>query len=197
MAALGLPLLESAVNALLVALGVTTAAGTAVVVSEEVKKRQREAADAKADPVAQTAPKAETKSCQKCPPDCGKLVERNWNMSENSLAYQAKVTGFAPSTEWQFSGLDFDGFKSAECLLIEAKANYDHFLERDADGDPEPKSWYSAFKLKMLRQAQAQAMAALRGAPARLHWCFQTPLAYEYMAPELKKLVPLQPFYVP
>lgn len=64
MAALALPLLESAVNALLVALGVTTVAGTAVVVSEEVKKRQREAADAKAVPVAQTAPKAETKSCK-------------------------------------------------------------------------------------------------------------------------------------
>ncbi len=197
MAALALPLLESAVNALLVALGVTTVAGTAVVVSEEVKKRQREAADAKAVPVAKTAPKAETKSCKKCPPDCGALVERNWHMSDNSRAYQARITGFAPGTEWQFSGLDFDGFKSAECLLVEAKAEYDQFLEQQPDGSIAPKAWYASFETKMLPQARTQAIAALQGAPARLHWYFQTPLAYQYMAPALRRTIPLQPIYQP
>ncbi len=46
---------------------------------------------------------------------CGTLVKRNWNMSEDSRGYQARITGFLPGTEWKYKN-DFDGFKSQSYL---------------------------------------------------------------------------------
>jgi hypothetical protein len=34
-----------------------------------------------------------------------------------SRDYQARVTGFAPFTEWKFMNIEFDGFQASECRL--------------------------------------------------------------------------------
>jgi len=56
----------------------------------------------------------------------------NWK----SYAYQSRITGFAYDTEacqwsdeWQFDSIDFDGFQAMQCLLQEAKGDYDQFLD--------------------------------------------------------------------
>lgn len=197
MAALAIPPLVAAVDWLLVALGVTVVAGGAVVVSEEAKRRQRAASEAGTGAVAQTATQTRTKTCEKCPPDCGLLVNRNWNMSAAAREYQARVTAFAPGTEWNFGGIDFDGFASADCMLKEAKSRYDQFLTGGEDGELEPKRWFKAFRLKMLPQARAHAGVAASSPPARLTWYFQGPKTYEYMGKQVMLYPPLVAVYLP
>jgi hypothetical protein len=194
MAALAFPALEAAVTALLSALGIGIGAA---VVTDEVKRRQRAASEAGTSDVAKTAPQTRTKTCEKCPPDCGLLVERRWNMSAAAREYQARVTGFAPQTEWSFGGIDFDGFSSADCMLKEAKSRYDQFITQGKDAELEPKVWYRAFEEKMLPQAIRQANVARASPPSRLTWYFQGPLTYEFMAPQVVRFSPLVPIYVP
>lgn len=193
MAVLAFPALEAAYLALLAVLGI----GGAVVVSEEVKRRQKATTETGVGDVAKTAPMARTKTCEKCPPDCGNLVERNWNMSAAAREYQARMTGFTPGTEWNFGGIDFDGFASADCNLKEAKSRYDQFLSENEDSELEPKRWYTAFREKMLPQAQRQASVALAAPPSRLTWYFQGELAYRYMAHRVMAFPPLLAVHVP
>ena len=197
MAVLAIPPLAAAVDWLLVALGVTAVAGGAVVVSEEVKRRQRAASEAGTGAAAQTATQTRTKTCEKCPPDCGALVERNWNMSAAAREYQARVTAFAPGTEWNFGGIDFDGFSSADCHLKEAKGNYDQFLEYDLRGQLVPVFFFDEFRIKWPRQARAQATVAITSPPARLTWFLQGPLAYQYMAAKLSAIPPIVAVHFP
>lgn len=194
MALLAFPALEAAYLALLAALGI--GAGT-VIVSEEVKRRQRAASEAGAGDVAKTAPMALTKAYQKCPPDCGTLVMRNWHMSAAAREYQARVTGFAPNTEWNFAGIDFDGFASHECNLKEAKSRYDQFLTEGEDMELKPKKWYQAFEDKMVPQAVRQAQVAGSFPPSRLTWYFQGPLTYQYMSTQVMAYPPLVALLVP
>ena len=132
MAGLAVPALEGAVDSFLAILGRTAVAGAAgtgaVVITDEVRRRQQAVREAGTGAAAQTATQTRTKPCEKCPPDGGMLVSRNWNMSAAAREYQARVTAFAPGTEWNFGGIDFDGFASAECMLKEAKSRYDQFL---------------------------------------------------------------------
>lgn len=127
MAVLAIPLIEGAgallAEAFPALLGGTATAGILSLSGDQAQDRS------KTQPVARTMPKTD-EACKKCPPDAGNLVTRNWNMSDTSRTYQAQVTGFAPNTEWNFSGLDFDGFRASLCQLEEAKANYDQFLIR-------------------------------------------------------------------
>jgi Restriction endonuclease fold toxin 5 len=197
MAVVAIPPLVGAVEALLVALGVITVAGGAVVVTEEVKKRQKAASEAGTSDAAKTATQTKTKTCEKCPPDCGLLVSRNWNMSAAAREYQARVTAFAPGTEWNFGGIDFDGFASAECMLKEAKSRYDQFLTGGEDSELAPKKWFRAFELKMLPQAEAQAAVTRAAPPARLTWYFQGPKTYAYMGPQVMLVVPIVAVYIP
>jgi hypothetical protein len=197
MAVLAIPPLISAVDALLVALGVITVAGGAVVVTEEVKRRQRAASEAGTGAAAQTATQTRTKTCEKCPPDCGSLVERNWNMSAAAREYQARVTAFSPGIEWNFGGIDFDGFASAGCMLKEAKSRYDQFLTGGEDSELAPKKWFKAFELKMLPQARAQASVTRAAPPASLTWYFQGSKTYAYMGPQVMLEVPIVAVYLP
>lgn len=184
MAALALPLIEGAVDALLAAFATTAAVGTGVVVVDQVQKRAKAASESKDKAIAQTATtSAKRKACDKCPPDCGQLVERNWNMSEDARAYQAKITGFTPRTEWGWMGSDFDGFKSTLCQLQEAKANYDQFFDKDGD----VKIFFGGFR-DMSVQAVTQAGIVRINPPASLNWYFQTPKAYALMYPKLSAL---------
>lgn len=189
MAALAAPLLEAAGTALLRAVLVALGGAAA---HEALKKREESVDNAKSLPIAKTESRATTKTCSKCPPDCGTLVERNWNMSEESREYQARITGFAPGTEWNFEGVDFDGFYSGMCMLQEAKARYDQFFDKDGL----PYRWYRGFEA-MRDQAFAQSQIARASPPSLLRWSFMTPLTFAYMEPALLKMPPLIPIYQP
>ncbi len=187
MAGLAIPALEAAFLALLAALGLKAASET----SEALKQRQRAVSEAGTGAAAQTATQTRTKTCEKCPPECGALKNVNHHMSPASREYQARVTGFAPGTEWDYRGIDFDGFSSADCHLKEAKGNYDQFLERDSRGQLAPVFFFNAFKTDWPRQARQQAAITISSPPARMTWFLQGPLAYEFMAPTLSRIPPI------
>lgn len=191
MAVLAIPPLAAAVDWLLVALGVTAVAGGAVVVSEEVKRRQRAASEAGTGAAAQTATQSRTKTCEKCPPECGAMERAPHAMNDAPRAYQARVTGFPPYYEWLYRATWFDGFSSADCHLKEAKGNYDQFLRQNAAGQLDPLWFFRDFERSWPVQARQQAAIALTSPPARLTWFLQGPLAYEFMAPTLSRIPPI------
>ncbi|WP_371765335.1 restriction endonuclease fold toxin 5 domain-containing protein [Massilia sp.] len=186
MAALAIPILEAAGGALLRALGVAAVAGAGAVAVNEATRNKVESADkAKSAPIAEAGTQAKTKDrCDKCPPDGGMLVKRNWSMSEVSRAYQARISGFAPYTEWNFQGIDFDGFKSQGCLLLEAKALYDQFFESAI----EPKFFFEYTGLKkILDEAGRQSKVIDSSPPSQLHWHFMQPLSRAYFAKQFRE----------
>jgi len=197
MAALAVPVIEGAALALLRALGVVAVTGAgAVAVNEAAKKKAESAERAKAEPIAQAGSQTKTRdSCSKCPPDCGTLVARNWNMSEISREYQARITGFSPSTEWSFQGTDFDGFKSQACLLLEAKAKYDQFFDSTA----KPKFFFrisGAPKIEL--QARHQSSIVGASPPSQLHWHFMQPLSHSYFSKRFEaQFFPITTFLTP
>jgi Restriction endonuclease fold toxin 5 len=184
MAAAPLILLEEAVKAIGVAIGVGIAADAA-------KQQTKDNTDAKEKSVAKTETTTrEKKACEKCPPDCGELVEestKGW--PPNSILYQQRICNMplAPIDkihEWKWNGPKFDGFDSKLCMLKEAKANYDVFF----DTTGEYKHYFVRFIFRrMLIQAQRQ-MVAVAGSPSvSLTWYFQTPITYKRMQPDLSK----------
>jgi len=179
MAALAVPVIEGAALALLRALGVVAVTGAgAAVVNEAAKKKAESAERAKAAPIAKAGSQTKTRdTCSKCPPDCGTLVARNWHMSDEARAYQARISGFTPRTEWDFGGTDFDGFKSQACLLLEAKAGYDQFFKSEET----PKVFFRLTGLTKIKdQAKRQSSIVEASSPAQLHWHFMEPLSYAY-----------------
>ncbi|WP_440965063.1 restriction endonuclease fold toxin 5 domain-containing protein [Massilia sp. GER05] len=197
MAALAVPILEAAGGALLRALGVAAVAGAGAVAVNEVTKNKVESADkAKSAPIAEAGTQAMTKDrCDRCPPDGGLLVKRNWSMSEVSRAYQARISGFAPYTEWNFQGIDFDGFKSQGCLLLEAKALYDQFFESAT----ERKFFFEYTGLqKILDEAGRQSKVIDASPPSELHWYFMQPLSRAYFANQFREsFLPIVTFLTP
>lgn len=188
MAGLAVPILEGAGVALARALGYTAAAGAGAVAVNEAAKRKAEAAEkAKASPIAQAGTQSKTKeACKQCPPDCGTLVPRNWAMSDESRAYQARISGFAPYTEWSFGGADFDGFRSSQCLLLEAKARYDQFFDPE---DGQPKFFFAQFGVvRILNQARNHNAIARANPPTACSWHFMQPLSYAYFVAQFRKL---------
>lgn len=177
MAVLAIPLLEAAGTALAEAFpALLGGAATAGILSLPGDTEQDKS---KAQPSTRAIPKQD-ESCKKCPPDIGSLVNRNWNMSEISREYQARVTGFAPRTEWSFSGLDFDGFRSTQCLLQEAKARYDQFFSPDSG---QPKFFFLLTgERNIRRQARAQNIVVASNPPSQLAWYFMQPLSYRYFS---------------
>ncbi len=105
-------------------------------------------------------------------------------MSDESRAYQARITGFAPTTEWSFKGSDFDGFNSSACLLMEAKAMYDQFFT--STGKP---GFFASFAGLPTINAQAtrQSTIVLTSLPASLHWHFMQPLSYRYFTRSFRR----------
>jgi Restriction endonuclease fold toxin 5 len=164
----------------------------AVGVAAETAKKQADAnTDAKDKSVAKTETTTkEKKACEKCPPDCGKIFERNtagWPL--NSILYQQRICGMpiAPVgklNEWEWKDVRFDGFRSSLCMLEEAKANYDGFF--DALG--EFKHPFVKLVFAKMQQEAVDQMDAVRGNPTvSLTWYFQTPVTYKFMQPVLAK----------
>lgn len=196
MASLAITVVEGAALALMRALGFTAATAVGAAAINEAAKKKTETADKAATvPIAQAGTQTKVETCSKCPPDCGALVGRNWSMSEVSSAYQARITGFAPGTEWNFKGADFDGFRSASCLLLEAKAMYDQFFTAEAL----PKTFFKITGVpKMMTQAERQGAIIWSSAPSQLQWHFMQPLSYQYFSGRFAKgFLPIQCFLTP
>jgi hypothetical protein len=189
MAGLLAPVVESAVEALGPALarggaallGGAATAGTASLSGDTTKD------DSKSTPATRALPRT-AESCKKCPPEAGEKYRRKHGANWNAYRYQARITGFQFDTEaclwseeWKWLGIDFDGFQPGECLLQEAKGNYDQFIDGSIPGADD---FFKGFDT-MESQAFDQAMEVMENPPARLKWYFQTPLTQKRMAPIL------------
>ncbi|BAX61299.1 MULTISPECIES: restriction endonuclease fold toxin 5 domain-containing protein [Burkholderia cepacia complex] len=159
--------------------GVASMSGSTAQTKEDAKTESRTVSDS-------------TKPCKKCPPEnTGRKVRNNHGVNWPAYQYQARVTGFAYDTEgchwseeWEWLGVDFDGFKPEECLLQEAKGNYDQFLDGSIPGADE---FFKGFP-KMMKTVVTRAVLVKANPPTRLRYYFQGRLTYQKMAPGLKKL---------
>jgi len=119
-------------------------------------------------------------------------------MSDKSRDYQGRITGFPYSNaekwsiEWEWLTVEFDGFIADECLLQEAKGDYDQFLDGSIPG---ATHWFSGFRT-MPVQARRQASVVNANPPTRLTYYFMTPLAFRKMRRELS-LLNIQSVYQP
>ncbi|KVN31711.1 restriction endonuclease fold toxin 5 domain-containing protein [Burkholderia sp. JSH-S8] len=141
-----------------------------------------------------------TKPCKKCPPEqTGALVRFNHGVNWPAYRYQARVTGFAFDTEscrwsdeWEWLGIDYDGFKANECLLQEAKGNYDQFLDGSI---PKSDQFFKGFR-KMREQALKRAVRVKANPPTRLRYYFQGSLTYNKMS-ALLRVMSIESEYFP
>ncbi|QJQ02508.1 hypothetical protein C798_20445 [Herbaspirillum rubrisubalbicans Os34] len=170
-----IPTISAGVLAWIRLIGSAAAAAGAATVYTNSKKAE----EAESKPLAQVDVTKQSDKCKKCPPDGGALVTRRWNMSDISREYQARVTGFAPYTEWAFSGVDFDGFRSPECLLQEAKARYAQFFNKET-GEPKLFFSFTGYR-KLLMQAKKQSVVTLASPPSRLNWYFMEKSVCDHM----------------
>ncbi|MFT0735633.1 Tox-REase-5 domain-containing protein [Ralstonia wenshanensis] len=191
MIALAYPALEAVAMRLLVALGLT-AAGAATV--DTVRKRKEEADNARTAPIATTEAQTKAKEkCKECPPDKGApALQPTAGWGPEAIAYQQRIAQMpsAPPgylTEWNFKGVNFDGFLSPECLLKEAKSTYDQFF--DEDGDFKYPFQEKIF-VKMTADAVRQYAAAQPMPPTRLRWYFMEPMSFRYMQRALRIATP-------
>jgi len=195
MPALPILFIPAVVEKILLALGV--AAAGAVLTDDALRKRKKEAEeakDARVTPIARAETRSEAKERCRCPPDKGMLMAVKHSMSPAARDYQARITGFLIGMEWVFEGKDFDGFQSRLCLLQEAKADYDQFFK--ASGGFKYGFQKDIFQNMVLKQATAQSNIVKDNPPASLSWYFQTPLAYKHMRPQLTELG-IATFYIP
>lgn len=136
--------------------------------------------------------------CRDCPPINGFFSHPNHSMSDISRAYQARVTGYAPGTEWNYENRDFDGFQPEKCLLQEAKSQYTNFFDDEA---LEPKLWYvlSGKYGKLMNQARAQHRIVSMSFPAALNWYFMEKTMYLVMKGAFARdeLIRINPIYMP
>lgn len=195
MGALPALVIRAVVDKILLALGV--AAAGAVLTDDALRKRKKEAEeakDARVTPIARAETRSEAKERCRCPPDKGTLMAVKHSMSPAARDYQARITGFLIGMEWVFEGRDFDGFQSRLCLLQEAKADYDQFFK--SNGEFKYDFQEQIFENMALKQAVAQSNIVRDNPPASLSWYFQTPLAYKHMRPQLTELG-ITTFYIP
>lgn len=188
MAAIAIPAIEAAAARVLVALGVGAAAEAGSDAVLDAARRRREAAEkAAATPLAKADACTKGSSrpaCKDCPPDRGVFSYRNTaGWSDFTITYQQRISGMPPApmpghiTEWNWMGVEFDGFESDQCLLKEAKAKYDQFFD---DFGFRRDFWTGDEAL--FAQATRQSTAATPQPPVRLRWYFMQPLSYRYFS---------------
>lgn len=177
------PLLEAAVAELgpvLLSAGRALLGGAATAATGSVSG-DKSKEDSKATPAARTLPRT-GESCKKCPPEqTGLTVKRSHYMNTAPREYQGRITGRPYdveegwSEEWYWSKIDFDGFKPTECLLQEAKGNYDQFVD-----EPWAIRYFKGFD-SMAAMIIAQSEVVAENPPARLMWYFQGPKTRQKM----------------
>ncbi|AYR24429.1 Tox-REase-5 domain-containing protein [Herbaspirillum rubrisubalbicans] len=163
-----------------------------VVAGEEIEMRRTEAENAKSSPLAKAEVDAASRDkCRDCPPLAGELIVKQFQEHKSWMEYQARVTGMPSGplflTEWKYKKREFDGFKPAECLLMEAKAAYDQFFVA-------PNKFRYAFQREimseMIEKVRKQHEVAMPRPPVQLRWYFQDPLCFQYMAPFIAQISP-------
>ncbi|MCC8373856.1 hypothetical protein CKY10_07535 [Photorhabdus sp. HUG-39] len=197
-----LPLLAPAAPALLAAAEWTLAAcaaGLAAVgVMESTKDKEGEQDKAKAD--TKTIASSRTK-CEKCPA-IGKVMmvwEKTTSYSEITIAYQTKIAGTIYNPElniietWLCMDTNFDGWKPAQCLFLEAKAKYDQFFENG-----KPKPWWKSSDYSMQKQGKRQqwVCTSLNSTP-NSHWHFMQHISYAYYLEKLSIYSNIKVFHTP
>lgn len=117
-------------------------------------------------------------------------------MSDVSRNYQARVTGFAPKTEWLYQKVEFDGFRTAECRLLEAKARYDQFFNKRTG---EPKPFFMSVGVKrMINQARRHLLVVRTNPPTTLTWFFMQPVSHRYFTRRFAALrFPIESLFQP
>jgi hypothetical protein len=175
------------VQGALIALGIV---GTAKVASDVITARNAAQSSAATTTVAR---------CPQCPARAGAVVPANRAMSEISRRYQFQInqlyaTGIQPGTEWLHMGVYFDGFQSATCTLLEAKAKYEQFLDPRTDYT----QWRTWFRGDFLPEAIRQKAVASPCPPVFLHWHFmQNPVKQLAEAEFLAAGLQIQCFFTP
>ncbi len=119
--------------------------------------------------------------CERCPPESGLAVKRFHSMNAAPREYQGRITGRPYSVaegwseEWAWLNIDFDGFVPGQCLLQEAKGNYDQFLEMDW-----AKNLFFGWD-SMTSAIIRQGRVVRAHPPTRLTWYFQGPKTRDLM----------------
>ncbi|WP_321783162.1 restriction endonuclease fold toxin 5 domain-containing protein [Paraburkholderia sp. J94] len=118
-------------------------------------------------------------------------------MNPEPRRYQARITGFEYgittdgkgretnegwNMEWDWLDIDFDGFQASQCLLQEAKGNYDQFLKENN----ELKFPFKGFA-RMQEQIAIQGEVVRANPPSRLMWYFETPQTRSCMMNTLRQ----------
>jgi hypothetical protein len=190
MASLGLPLLEAAVTALLVALGIRTAQESS---RQTGKTRAEDASKSRDKPIAKTdAPAKVDKKCTECPPDKGILKARNVkSWKDINVVYQQRICQMPPApagfiSEWFFIE-EFDGFDSSQCLLKEAKSAYDQFFNEF--GEFRYDFQRDIFE-EMTKQGVRQYAVTQPLPPTKLRWYFMEPVSYRFMSSVFRAAAP-------
>ncbi|WP_232221407.1 Tox-REase-5 domain-containing protein [Burkholderia sp. WSM2232] len=135
------------------------------------------------------------------------MAQKNHSMNPEPRRYQARITGFEYyivtdgkgketnqgwNMEWAWQPTDepkpvtFDGFVKAQCLLQEAKGNYDQLMDKFLDDDGEFIYDFDGFS-STKKQAIRQGDVVRKNPPSRLMWYFETPRFYKFMQPTLTK----------
>ncbi|WP_080426513.1 Tox-REase-5 domain-containing protein [Burkholderia ubonensis] len=136
----------------------------------------------------------------KCPPEKGRPGPVNHSMSELSARYQQYVTHFPIGEEWIFANKDFDGFVKEQCLLQEAKANYDFFFSKSGKpnflflkgmgknntGGARPIAPIEG----VMKQAKDQSAIVMENPPTKLRWYFMQEKFFRWAAFEFSKKWP-------
>ncbi|MDH5821909.1 Tox-REase-5 domain-containing protein [Luteimonas sp. RD2P54] len=101
--------------------------------------------------------------------------ERNFFSVDTLFDYLNRRGYSRTIQEWHFNACEFDGFWPDDCMVVEAKGNYDHFL--DENGEPRYFFVYPGvfepWGLQMQRQKAALTIAEPEG---KLLWCFMQEL---------------------
>ncbi len=150
---------------------------------------------------------ADPQKCRACDATSGSPVPRNWNMSPRARAYQQFISGFPTNVEYQYNGVDFDGFWMALCTLVEAKDNYTQFLDVSVSeggifssrgiSSVDWHSWYSGVEA-LASEGQRQHAAARPSPPVLLQWhCSQIAATIAIAALFNERGIPILPQHTP
>ncbi|MCC8405577.1 restriction endonuclease fold toxin 5 domain-containing protein [Paraburkholderia sp. MMS20-SJTN17] len=118
-------------------------------------------------------------------------------MNPEPRRYQARITGYEYgittdgkgretrdgwNMEWAWhpanepEEIDFDGFVVAQCLLQEAKGNYDQFL----DDNDQPVFYFRGFDA-MAKTIRKHGRVVRNNPPSRVMWYFETERTRHHM----------------